>query len=102
MWDNFPRMKKGPIFLELRNTPLFVVVGTIVGIFIATIRHLSHDHRHMLREEERWHFVSEMLVAMLAGATLIGGAYVVRSWWKRRPQFSKSLCQNGQRCSDKQ
>lgn len=101
MWDNFPRMYKRPIFIELRNIPLFGVAGTIVGIFIATIRHLSHDHRNMLREEVRWHFVSEMLVAMVAGAILFGGAYAVRSWWKRRPQFSKTLHQNGQRCSDK-
>jgi len=91
MWDNFPHMNKSPIILQPRDTALLVVLGTVVGIFIATIWHLSHDHRHLLREEVRWHFVPELLVAMVAGATLFGGVSVIRSWWNRRPKFSKFL-----------
>ncbi|PVE24159.1 hypothetical protein DC522_11755 [Microvirga sp. KLBC 81] len=78
------RMGKSPISVGLRNTPLFAVMGAIVGIFIATIRHLFHDHQNMDSEELRWHFIPQMLVAMLVGATLLGGVSAIRSWRKRR------------------
>jgi ABC-type Fe3+-siderophore transport system permease subunit len=64
---------------------LSATVGAIVGITLATIRHLSHDYLNLSAEQALWdHFIPQMLAAMVGGVILLGGMSAIRSWLKRR------------------
>jgi len=64
---------------------LLAAVGAIVGITLATILHLLHEHSGPTAEQVLWgHFIPRMLAAMLGGVIVFGGGAAIRNWLKRR------------------
>jgi hypothetical protein len=60
-------------------------MGAIVGIFLAMLRHLLHEHLDLTAEQALWdHFIPQMLIAMVGGAIVFGGGAAIRNWLKRR------------------
>ena len=77
-------MAKKPGSAEQWSTLLLAGTGAVVGVFLATIRHLLHDHSGLTAEEALWHFIPQMLAAMVGGAIVVGGVSAIRNWLKRR------------------
>jgi hypothetical protein len=76
-------MEKRPVSAGAWNTALCAAAGALVGILLATTRHLLHDHSNMTPEVVLWHFVPEMLAALLFGAALFGGVSAIHNWLNR-------------------
>jgi len=70
---------------ERWSIPLSAAVGAIVGVLLATTRHVLFEHLGLIAEQALWyHFAVQMLAFIVGGAIVFGGVSAIRNWLKRR------------------
>jgi flagellar biosynthesis protein FliQ len=66
------------------SIPLAAVVGFVVGIFLATLRHFSHDHPDFTPTALVEHFVPHLIVTVTACALLFALAAASHNRFMRK------------------
>jgi len=84
-WANHETVTKSPVPVGSWSILFLAAVGAIVGVSLATLRHLLDDYSGMTIEKALWdHFIPQMLTAMVGGAIAFGGGAAIRYGLKRR------------------
>jgi hypothetical protein len=74
---------KRPASAEPWSIPMSALLGFMTGIFLATIRHFSHDHPGYTPAARVEHFFPHMIAAATACALLFALVATIRNWLKR-------------------
>jgi hypothetical protein len=77
-------IRKRPASAEPWSIPLSAALGFLAGIFVATIRHFSHDHAGYTPEALVEHFIPHLIATVTGCALLFALAATILNRLKRK------------------